>query len=114
MCAPRPRGESGVFEIRAAEVVIERGRVAGEIRFHDIEIAVEIVIGGGNAHARLRLAVRRSERNRLRCAISDELAVVLVLVQRAGGGIVGDVDVGPAIVVEIAGQAHPARKCRSR
>ena len=46
-----------VFKIRAAEVVIERRRVTGEIGFHQIEIAVEVVIRSGNSHARLRLAV---------------------------------------------------------
>ena len=44
-------------KLRAPMIVIERRRVAGEICFHDVEIAVEIVIGGGNAHARLRLAI---------------------------------------------------------
>src|SRR5439155_1759819 len=47
----------GVLEIRAAEIVVKRRRVAGEIRFDQVEIAVEIVIGGRDAHAGLRLAV---------------------------------------------------------
>ncbi len=47
----------GVLEICAPEIVVERRCVAREIRFDEIEIAVEIVIGGGDAHAGLRLAV---------------------------------------------------------
>src|SRR5262249_42286441 len=34
----------------------------------------------------------------------NEFSVVLVLIKGAGGGVVGDVDVGPAVVVEISGQ----------
>src|SRR5205807_7640996 len=82
---------SGVLKIRAAEIVVERRRVAGEIRFDQIEIAVEIVIGGGDAHAGLRLAVGAE-----RAAVFDgdvgERAVLLVLIERAGGGMVGDVN----------------------
>src|SRR5205807_2656945 len=70
---------SGVLEIRAAKIVVERRRVAGEIRFDQIEIAVEIVIGGGNAHAGLWLAVG-AERGR---AASDHHAFVEA---RAGFG----------------------------
>ena len=33
-----------------------------------------------------------------------KLSVFLVLIQSAGGGIVGDVNIGPAVVVEIGGQ----------
>src|SRR5207247_804776 len=36
----------GVLEIRAAEIVVKRWRVAGELRFDEVEIAVEIVVGG--------------------------------------------------------------------
>ena len=49
--------KGGVFEHATADVVIERGGVAGKIRFYDVEISIEIVVGRGNAHAGLRFAV---------------------------------------------------------
>ena len=64
----------------------------------------QIVVGRGDAHAGLRLAV-----GAVAPAGFDgdvlERAVVLVLIERAGGGIVGHVDIGPAVVVEV-GDEH--------
>src|SRR5581483_5931573 len=57
----------------------------------------------GNAHARLRLAVRAVGHAGLDGDIGER-AVVVVLVERCGGGVVGDVDVGPAVIVEIGCQ----------
>jgi hypothetical protein len=51
--AAESSGEGG-----AAEIVVERRRVASEICFYEIEVAVEIAIAGGNAHASLGLAIR--------------------------------------------------------
>src|SRR2546425_10566760 len=96
-------GESGVLEIGAAEIAIERGRVAGEIGFDDVEIAVEIVIDSGDAHAGLGLAVGREGAAGLDGDVRER-AVLFVLIERAGLRVVGDVDVGPAVVVEIGGE----------
>jgi len=49
--------ERGVFKYGCAEIAIKRRRIAGEICFDDVEVAIHVVIGGGNAHAGLRLAV---------------------------------------------------------
>src|SRR3989441_5910477 len=51
-------GKSCIFKIRAAEVVIKRRRVSGEIGFDDIEIAIHVVVGGRDSHPGLRLAIR--------------------------------------------------------
>jgi len=83
--------------------VIERRRVASEICFDDVEVAVHVVIGGGDAHASLRFAVGAESATGFERDVS-EFSVVLVLIERAGGGVVGDVNVGPAIVVEIGGE----------
>src|SRR3989441_4273970 len=96
-------GESGVLEIGATEIAIERGRVAGEIRLDDVEIAVEVVIGGGDAHAGLGLAVGREGAAGFDGDIGER-AVPFVLIERAGLRVVGDVNVGPAVVVEIGGE----------
>src|SRR5207245_5065618 len=93
----------GVLEIRAAEIVVKRRRVAGEIRFDQVEIAVEIVIGGRDAHAGLRLAVGAESATSFDGDVGEG-AVLLVLIKGAGGGIVGDVNVRPAVVIKIGGE----------
>src|SRR5215472_6977779 len=75
-------GESHVFKIRTAQVVIERRRVAGKIGFHDIEISVEIIVCRRNSHARLWLAVGTKRTSSYDRDIL-ELAVFLVLIKRA-------------------------------
>ena len=96
-------GERGIFEIAVAQVVIKRRSVAGKIGFDDVEVAVQIIVGRRNAHACLRLAVGAEYATGFHGNVY-EFAILLVLVKRAGGGIVGDVDVGPAVVVEIGRQ----------
>ncbi len=94
-------GEVGVvFKGAVAEVEVEGVGVAGEVGLDDVEQAVAVEVADGDAHAGLRLAVGR---------VGDagfdgqvfEGAVLLVLIEGGGGGVVGDVDVGPAVVVEI-------------
>src|SRR5439155_21083547 len=48
--------EGAVFEISVATIAVQRMRVAGEIGLEDVEVAVAVVIGGGDSHAGLRLA----------------------------------------------------------
>jgi len=93
----------GVLEIGAAEIVVERRGVAGKIGFDEIEIAVEIVIGGGDAHAGLGLAVGAERAAGFESDVREG-AVLFVLIERAGGGIVGDVNVRPAVIVEIGSE----------
>src|SRR6202451_4747152 len=47
----QPRGKSCVLKISAALIVIKRRRIARKISFDNVEIAIEIVIGGGSSHA---------------------------------------------------------------
>src|SRR5271157_1045947 len=97
------RREGDVFETGPALVVIERRRVAGKVGFDDVKIAVEVIVGGGNAHAGLRLAIGAEGATSFDGDIL-ELAVLFVLIERAGSRIVGHVNVGPAVVVEIGGE----------
>ena len=96
-------GERGVLEICSALIVVERGRIAGEVRLDQIQIAIHVIICSRDTHAGLRFTIGAQ-----RAAGFDgdvlELAVLLVLVEGAGGGVIGNVNVGPAVVVEIGGQ----------
>src|SRR5207253_8848752 len=95
--------KGAVFKISIAPVAIQRMSVAGEIGLEDVEVAVAVVIGGGDSHAGLRLAVG-AERGAGVNADIHKFSVVLIEVKSAGGGIVGHVDFRPAVIVEIAGE----------
>ncbi len=98
-------GEIGVVvEVAVAEIEVEGVGVAGEVGLDDVEEAVAIEVADGDAHACLGLAVGGVGDAGLDGDIFEG-AVLLVLVERGGGGVVGDVDVGPAIVVEV-GDRH--------
>src|SRR5579864_1800205 len=96
-------GKSGVLKTCAALVVVERRRVPSEVSFNNVEIAVQIIIGGRYAHARLRLAVRAERASRFDGNVL-KFSVLLILVKSAGRGIVGNINIRPAVVVQIRSQ----------
>src|SRR5260370_29565920 len=71
--------------------------------FDEMEVAGEIVIGGGGAHAGLGFAVGAEGAAGFHGDVGEG-AVFFILIEGAGGGIVGDVNVRPAIVVEVGGE----------
>jgi len=77
--------------------------------FDEIEIAVEIVIGGGDAHASLGLAVGAESAAGFEGDIGKS-AVLFILIKSARGGIVGKHKCRAAIVVEIGGK-HAEAVC---
>ena len=99
----QPAFKGAVFEISIAAIAIQRMGVAGEIGFEDVEVAVAVVIGGGDSHASLGLAVGAEGGAGVNANI-HKFSVLLVLVKSAGGGIVGHVDFRPAVIVEIGGE----------
>ena len=68
----------------------------------DVQVAVGIEVADGQAHAGLLLPVLAEGDAGLE-ALLGEGAVVVVAEQQAGRGVAGDVDVGPAVAVEIGG-----------
>ena len=62
-----------------------------------------IVIGGGNAHPGLRLAIR-TERTSSFDRDVLKLSVLLVLVERARRRIIGNVDIRPTVIVKIGSE----------
>src|SRR5450755_2015355 len=58
----RVAAESGlkrdILEGPLSQVAIQTRRIPGEIRLHDVEPPVAVVVRGGNPHARLCFAVR--------------------------------------------------------
>ncbi len=95
------RGERYIAERAVAVVVIEVARVVGKVRLEDIEPAVAVIVPDSDSHSRLLvpvLAVRASRHHRN----IRESAVMIVAEQDAGLGIHRDVNVWPAIVIEVA------------
>src|SRR5205814_8578082 len=80
-----------------------RRSVTREIRFQQIQISIEIVVSSRNAHARLRLAVGAQRTTGFQRDVY-KFSVLLVLIKSACSGIVGDVNIRPAIIVEIGCQ----------
>src|ERR1700721_3211120 len=96
-------GEGGIFESGPTLIVIERRSIPGEIGFDDVEISVQIIVCGRDSHPRLRFAIGAQRTSRFNGDVL-EFAILLVLVKRAGGGIVGDINIWPAAVVEVRGE----------
>ena len=94
-----------VLEQPAAAVPIQRGNVVGKVRLEDVERAIGVDVAERHAHPGLRrpqLVVGRAARQR----DVGEGAVVVVAVEDGGGRIGGDVDVDPAVAVEVGGRGR--------
>src|SRR5438045_3345170 len=96
------RGECNVTKGSVAVVVIEVARVVGEVGLENIKPSVAVIIGDGNAHSGLFVAILAVG------AAGDhrdigESAVVVVVEEDAGLGIHGDINIGPAVIIKIIG-----------
>ena len=95
-------GRRGVLEAVGALVAEQRVGLADQMGDEEIEIAVVVDVAGDHAHPRLGQPVQvvgRTQHHR----VVDERAVALVDPEVVGIGVVGDVDVEPAVVVEVGG-----------
>src|SRR6185437_7658340 len=92
--------ERRVFKVAGAKVVIERGRIAGEIGFQDVEISVQIVIGSGDSHPGLGFAIGAECAASIHCNVL-KLSVLLVHVESTGLGVIRNIDIGPAVIFKI-------------
>ena len=92
-----------VFEVAIPKVSIKRIRVAGEIGLEDVQISVAVVVGRRGAHARLLAAVL------VHCESAHEprlfkCPVAFVVKEQTGRRVAGDIKIGPAVIIEVAGQ----------
>ncbi len=104
------RLDAGVGE-GAAVVAVERGDLLGEIRSDDVQPAVGVEISDADAHAGQGDAIlieRAAGRNR----DLAEGPVVVVAIQQTRRAVAGDVDVRPAVVVEIRRRRSHAVRAR--
>src|SRR5438128_1899415 len=82
--------EGAILAQAPAGVGVQRGRIAREVRLEDVHRPVAIVVADGDAHPGLRLAVLAVGASRAHGDVGEG-AVVIVAVERAGAGVVGDV-----------------------
>ena len=103
--------DAGVLET-AAVVPVKRRHLLGEVRPHDIQPAVGVVIADAGTHAGERDAIlveRASGRN----GDLPERPVVIIAIEQTRRTVAGDVDVGPSVVVEIGcRRSHAVRSRR--
>ncbi len=97
---PSPAFCRDVLEEALAEIAVERVQLLREIRDEDVREAVAVDVAAVHAHAGLRLAVA-VEADAGGIGDVDERAVALVLVEEIANHVVGDVDVGVAVAIEI-------------
>src|SRR5262249_35717060 len=90
-----------VFEEAISLISIESGRVAGKVGLEDRQSAIAIDVGRRDAHSRLGFSIRSKRDSRFDSGVGEG-SIMIVLEEGRRAGIVGHVDVGPTIVVEIA------------
>ncbi len=96
-----PRLLRRVLEQPAAEVGVQGIQLLGEVGDEDVGKAVALDVPAIDAHAGLGLAVAvEADARRIRHV--GEGAVAVVLVEEVPHHVVGDVDVGIAVAVEVA------------
>ena len=94
--------ERHVREFALAVVFVEHAGVVGEMGFENAERSVQAVIAYADAHTGLLGAIF-AQRDAALQAFFDESSVVPIAEVEAGRGIACDVDIGPAVVIEIGG-----------
>ena len=98
---PRPDLRETSSNSPVAAVLVERVQLFGEVGDEDVREAVAVDVGAVDAHAGLRLAV---DVEADAGAVGDvgERAVAVVAVEEVADHVVGDVDVGVAVAIEVA------------
>src|SRR5215469_7699273 len=82
-------------------------RVARKICFDNVETASVVIVSGRNAHTRLWLSIR-TESHSCQNGNIFKFSVFAVLIESAGGRVIGDINVRPAIVIEVGHQYSQA------
>jgi len=91
-CARPTRGERGILEVAAPQVVIERRRVSGEVRLEQIEVCHPDRSPPPKRPCQPGACRRGSKHNRLRWR-HPRTFHFLVVIERAGGRVVGHINI---------------------
>src|SRR5204863_9562898 len=89
-------------------VILKQVAAFGDVRHEDVEVAAVVDVAKRDGHPALRLALEAG-------GDEPEALPVVVDVQLFGPIIVGEIDVGPAVLVEIRGRSRqrPSRAAQS-
>ena len=97
-----PVGHAGVLEVAAPVVSVEREGLADDVRDEEIVVAVAVEVSRRDPHAAFRVP-GRVQRGAGERPIVHERAVVVIDPELVGGRVVGDVEIEPAVAVQIIG-----------
>src|SRR5688572_3689214 len=101
--------EAGVMEGSVSVIAVERRYLVGEVGTNDIEPTVAVVVANPDTHARHSRAILVEGATR-RNADLAERAVVIISIEQTRSRVARDIDVRPAVVVEVGGcGAHSVR-----
>src|SRR5690349_8936859 len=89
-----------IFENAAALISIYVRVIAGKIGLQDVQLSIAVIISDGHSHTAL-LEAMLVERNSCLGGDLGKSAILVVPEKQAGRGIARDVDIGPAISVEV-------------
>src|SRR5580704_3755803 len=92
---------SDIIKIVVSAVEVESGRIVAEIGFYDSLMPTVVVVGGGQSHASLHGPIFAVCHTRLLADIG-KCAVMVIVVENVWCGIARDVDIGPAITIEVS------------
>src|SRR5579863_2927949 len=92
-----------IIEGSIPEISIKRIGIAREVSFKYVKASVAVVIGRCCAHARLLATILVHSQPAYQTCLF-KCPVVLVAKKQAGRRVAGDIKIGPAIIVEVAGQ----------
>src|ERR1700761_386105 len=83
-------------------MVVKRGSVVRKVGFDYVQVAVSVVVSDGRSHARLFASIIVEGHAAIGRGIG-ECAIVIVAIEDGGGGIAGNENVGPSILVVVDG-----------
>ena len=72
------------------------------MRLEDVQVAIGVVVADGEPHASLLLPILVERDSDLQTSLGER-AIAIVAEQEAGRGVAGDVNIRPAVTIEIGG-----------
>ena len=100
--AQEPERGARVGEESRPLVAVKVRALPDQVGLHQIVVAVVVEIARRHAHSRLRLAVHIESHTRFQRRFG-ECGIPPVPPQIAGGAVIRDINVGPAVSIEIGG-----------
>ena len=96
----KPSRGSHIVECSIAVVAIEGRSIVGKVRLENVKAPITVVVADRRSHARLLAPVFIERRARSYTDVGES-AVAIIAIENARGAVASDINIGPAIVVEV-------------